>query len=216
MDVIFSTTRISRTDTPYTDAADSEVEATPVLRQASLATAVQFGGPLVSRLLETAPLAGDREHVIVDTKVSYLMPGWYPAIPGWHTDGVPRAKDGKGAPSIAEQMRLDTDDYRPRYHTIHVGSAKCPTEFVAESFAADVPDNDRALYKVLSDHVNSIRPETFVADPGVWDSWSWDSVHRARASESTGWRLLIRVSETDFLPPRATGFIRSERREADG
>lgn len=66
------------------------VEATPVLRRSSLEAAVQFGGPAVRELLEAVQLVGDKKYVSVDTKVTFLMPGWYPAIPGWHTDGVPR------------------------------------------------------------------------------------------------------------------------------
>ena len=55
------------------------IEATPNLRRASLPNAAMFGGPLVRKCLEQAPLAGDRLHIIVDTKVSMLMPGRLPA-----------------------------------------------------------------------------------------------------------------------------------------
>ena len=196
-------------------ASPESVEATPVLRRPSLENAAMFGGPLVRRLLEQCPLVGDKNYVTVDTKVTLLMPGWFPAIPGWHTDGVPRGDallpDAKGAPHLEEQPHME--GVAPRYHVISVG-LDSPTEFVNEPFGIDIENFDNpGLYKELTQKVNPLVTDgslSTVAESDVWVSWDWWSVHRAVAAEKTGWRLLIRVTESDVLKPRTEDFIRAQ------
>lgn len=69
------------------------IEASLNLRQASLEDAARYGGAITREALGAMNLRGDRKYVIVDTKIHLLMPGWVPAIPGWHTDGVPRGEE---------------------------------------------------------------------------------------------------------------------------
>lgn len=177
------------------------IEATPVLRQAGLEKAVIYGGPAVRALLETAPVVGDRKHIVVDTKTTMLMPGWLPAIPGWHTDGVPR-------PDKKPRLDLQEGD-GPRYHLVTVGLDN-PTEFVSESLSIDLENYDNAdLYAELTRKIEALQPET-VSYHERWVSWSWWNIHRATTATDRGWRLLIRVTESDDLPPRSTGFLRAQ------
>src|SRR4051812_36058043 len=115
---LFNTTPVVTLEPINFGADDRIIEATPNLRRASLSDAALFGGPLLRDILQTAPLVGDREHVIVDTKVSMLMAGWMPAIPGWHTDGVPRGENGDpagtGQPSLKRQLQMHSQGYFPR------------------------------------------------------------------------------------------------------
>ncbi|WP_283612345.1 hypothetical protein [Mycolicibacterium poriferae] len=190
------------------------IEATPNLRRASLSNAALFGGPLVRQCLESAPLAGDRHYVIVDTKVSMLMPGWLPAIPGWHTDGVPRGRDGapagSGAPSMLEQAEQAADGYFPRYHTIIVGN-DCPTEFLKLPLELDLHHGeDEKLYAEMTRLVDHCDPDIRKPEPGQWASWDWWNIHRATEATERGWRLLIRVTESNTIPPATLGFIRAQ------
>lgn len=191
------------------------IEASPNLRRASLANAVLFGGPLVHTALEAAPLVGDRQHVIVDTKVSLLMRGWMPAIPGWHTDGVPRghASDpaATGAPSMREQERQSAAGYSPRFHTIIVGN-DCPTEFLGEPLELDLQHGEDAdLYAEMTRLVESNKPPATLAPaPDRWVSWDWWNIHRATVADQRGWRILIRITESDTVPPASEGFIRAQ------
>ena len=195
-------------------ATAEAIEATPVLRRPSLETAVQFGGPVVRRLLEQVPLRGDRSYVTVDTKVTLLMPGWYPAIPGWHTDGVPRgtdlSPDGKGAPRLDEQVDMGEG---PRYHVISVG-LDSPTEFIDQTFDLEMEHYDSTqLYAELTRKVETLVQNgdlSTVAVSDRWVSWDWWNVHRAIPATATGWRLLIRVTESDQLKPRTADFIRAQ------
>ncbi|SIJ20469.1 Uncharacterised protein [Mycobacteroides abscessus subsp. abscessus] len=205
------------------------IPATPNLERASLQNAVLFGGPAVRRCLEQAPIVGDHTHVHVDTKVSLLLPGFIPAIPGWHTDGVPRRNADKpgeetslmsasasntGAPSLAHQALLEARGYRPRFHTVHVGN-DCPTRFMRHPYVVGLEHSgDSGLYRELTQKVNAAAPrmgnDDFLDAPlAQWMSWDWWNIHTATPAETRGWRLLIRVTESD-QPPLDTGFIRSQ------
>lgn len=188
------------------------VEATPNLRQASLSNAVLFGGPLVRDLLEQVPLGGKHSEVFVDTKVSMLMSGWYPAIPGWHTDGVPRPN---GRPSLASQIGFSGGGVRNVYHSIIVGNP-CLTEFQnTPDLTLDLTHGeDEGLYSEMDQYLsrddNTLDTVTLSPLPGYWVTWDWWQIHRAVAATQRGWRLLIRVTESDLQGPRHTDFIRTQ------
>ncbi|QNJ56913.1 hypothetical protein SEA_REINDEER_122 [Mycobacterium phage Reindeer] len=197
------------------------IEATPNLRRASLNNAVLFGGPLLRILLAHAPLTGKHRHVFVDTKVSMLMPGWWPAIPGWHTDGVPRqirvpegsdmapySPTGNGQPSLRKQADMHLGGYRPIYHTIHVGN-DCPTEFIDGQLRMPIDhDEDDQMYAEMTRKINECSTlRKLKAVEGQWMTWDWFNIHQATQATERGWRLLIRVTESD-VPPASSNFIR--------
>lgn len=196
------------------DAIQSAVS----LRQASLENAILFGGEAIRELLVAAPIEQSRPHIFVDTRVSYLMKGWYPSIPGWHTDGVPRGETGnplsKGNPNLELQVfhSLDSFDETPIYHSITVG-LDSPVEFLQnpERIFLDNHDND-SLYEELSKKIEYAREQfdiPTITPHGAWTTWDWWNIHRAQPAKSSGWRLLIRVTESRY-PPRTKDFIRSQ------
>ncbi|QIG58270.1 hypothetical protein SEA_SKOG_118 [Gordonia phage Skog] len=196
------------------DFSQSWIEATPNLQRASLDKAVLFGGPLVREILETAPIVGDKPFIFVDTKVTLLMGGWYPAIPGWHTDGVPRGinKDPQAiaGPSLKAQL-AEPNRNAPRYHTMIVGYP-CLTEFLTEPIDLDlIHDEDEKLYSEMTRRVNQMYPtlDTIRPEVGQWATWDWWNIHRATASNGRGWRLLMRITE-GITPPLETGFLRAQ------
>ncbi|QNL30826.1 hypothetical protein SEA_ESTES_138 [Mycobacterium phage Estes] len=203
----------------------SLIEATPNLRRASLGNAVLFGGPLLRQLLPHAPLVGDHKHVFVDTKVSMLMPGWWPAIPGWHTDGVPRvvpqppgllpgvklySSAAAGKPSLVEQANQHLDGYRPRYHTIHVGN-DCPTEFIDGLLRLPIDhDEDEEMYAEMTRKIDGCSTlRKLKALEGQWMTWDWWNIHQATQATQRGWRLLVRITES-HQPPVDSDFIRPQ------
>jgi len=215
MKFVFSQNPITIHEKVVENISGEAVESTPVLRRPSLENAVMYGGPLMRELLETVPLVGDKNYITVDTKVTLLMPGWYPAIPGWHTDGVPRGEellpDAKGKPRLDKQAELP--EIAPHYHVISVG-LDSPTEFVNQPFELDIENFDNPdLYKELTQKVNPLVEESkldVVSLSDAWVSWDWWNVHRAIPADKTGWRLLIRVTESDVLKPRTKEFIRPQ------
>lgn len=195
------------------DFIQKGIEATPNLSRASLEDAITFGGPLLRSVLEQCPLACDRPHTIVDTKVTILLPGFIPAIPGWHTDGVPRGryKDpyDSGVPSMQAQEARSKQGEFPRFHTLIVGNP-CLTEFVDVPVTLDLRHSeDPDLYKEVSGLINGGNYPTKFHPHNRWISWSWWNLHRAVPAIERGWRLQIRVAEM-YHPPLKTGFIRAQ------
>ena len=196
---------------------DSKViEASLNLRQASLEDAVRYGGPITRAALDAMTFHGDRKYIVVDTRISMLLPGSYPSIPGWHTDGVPRGDDldpgGKGLPNIEAQVNGEISE--PRYHLLAGGANDAMPRFVVEKASFDVPNLDADLYACLSRSVADKIPFGLrTLDVRPWDVWEFDwwSIHSATAATQRGWRYLIRVTETDHITPRVKldDFIRS-------
>lgn len=172
------------------------------LRQASIDNALKYGGLLTREFLSKMDLRGDKKYTIVDTRISFLLPGAYPSIPGWHTDGVPRGKNldpaSKESPDIRSQLKGDISS--PRYHLGVYGVDAFP-EFVREPLALDAPHDD-TLYKSISEQVNTIKPLVDkVAKGEIWE-FDWWTLHRATPAIKRSWRYLIRVTESDNIPPR--------------
>lgn len=193
------------------DPSDDEIKATPSLWNASYDDAARFGGELTRVALGQLDLVGDRKHVTVDSKVHMLMYGMYPAIPGWHTDGVPREDNGRPSGGTAKMWLQDGLDaeHAPRYHLLVTGS-HCSTEFLNDEFAFD--GDGPNLYRDMTLAVNSYllgvskaggeRP-VIAAPASTWVHWDWWNIHRAIPAKKAGWRLLIRVTESDFMEPQA-------------
>lgn len=194
------------------------IETSLNLRQVSLEDAARYGGPITKQALGAMNLRGDRKYVVVDTKVHLLMPGWIPAIPGWHTDGVPRGEEmnpaGKGDPNLRAQ--IDGSVTAPRYHILVTGE-HCPTRFAKGPIDLDFDENiGKDLYKEMTKQirgrVQNGEIETMVTPPSTVVEWDWWNVHTAQQSEGRGWRYLIRVTETDHIRPRTdpNDFIRTQ------
>lgn len=192
------------------------IETSLNLRQVSLEDAVRYGGPITREALGAVKLHGDRKYVVVDTKVHLLMPGWIPAIPGWHTDGVPRGEDmnpgGKGKPNMKAQV--DGLVSAPRYHILVTGT-HCPTLFMNEQKDFDVNlELDSGLYADLTRQITGLNKnfETFATPPSTVVEWDWWNLHTAQQATGRGWRYLIRVAETDHIVPRTNpaDFIRTQ------
>lgn len=211
------------------DPSQDLIEGTPNLRQVSLEDAVRYGGSITRAALGAMKFKGDRNNIVVDTKVHFLMPGFIPAVPGWHTDGVPRGDSlnpgGSGAPRIDAQIEnVMCDITPPRYHLLVTGT-HCPTRFLNMPMMLDVTQG-RGLYEDMSKEVNrriaeykEARPAN-VADnwlfldtkPSTVYEWDWWNIHTAQQATARGWRYLIRVTETDHITTRTNpaDFIRTQ------
>lgn len=185
------------------DPSDEVIKNTLALWNCDLDTAVKYGGDLTRAALGAMNLRGDRKNIIVDTKTHMLMPGFYPGIPGWHTDGVPRGPErnpgAKADPDIFAQDEME--DEKPRFHLLVTGDV-CPTKFATTSDMFLKVTTDASLYKVISEQM---KEKTFVSlqtAPSTVYEWDWWQLHTAQAAKTHGWRFLIRVTETDHMEPQ--------------
>ena len=191
------------------------------LFNASIEDAVKYGGELTRAALGAMNLRNDRRFIVVDTKVHMLIPGMSPAIPGWHTDGVPRGplRDSihHGLPDLYAQERKNIRPHR--YHLLVTGSG-CLTEFLLDPIELPFSrEPDAQIYNRMSKWTNDYIKGWVEDDPtasfpkGCREDivqtapscriveFDWWNIHQGVVATKKEWRYLIRVMETDMAEP---------------
>lgn len=169
---------------------EAEIKAEPMLFSASWLFAIKKGGPLTRMFLR---LVDDhiKEPVVIDSRVHMLMPGWFPCIPGWHLDDVPRTRpDGQ-----PDHLNLA---YKSEHICCVMGSASL-TQFVdSEVVLEDVPVHGGVVYGKWNREINNligdgeVEPETI--KEGNIIQFDWQTLHRGMPATKNGWRWFIRMS----------------------
>lgn len=177
----------------------------PMLFGASIKFASENGGPLTRAFLNEAIESllamqvyceANNIHIVIDTRSHILMPGFYPAIPGWHADAYPRAKYG-------EQPNLELGN-RNNYHIVAFqsdqddGVSRTLFSKHGTSTTMDV-DNKHVWQSVHS----QFKGETQSELDGEILKFSQATLHNAQAAHTKGWRWWIRVS-CFYKPPENT------------
>lgn len=179
------------------------------LFRASMDDAVRFGGELTREALKALKLKNNRKYVVVDTKVSMLMPGSIPSIMGFHSDGVPRPQKDK--PDIRLQEGVEENIY----HLLVTGEG-CLTEFINKPLEIELPEEPTSdLYKILNKQVEelpNLKDLIYTIPSCQFLTWDWWDIHRAVQATKHEWRFLIRVAETNTLEPLTNprDFIRTQ------
>lgn len=185
----------------------SEVKNTFGLWNASYDDAVRYGGEVTRAALQAMNLRHDRKNIIVDTKVHMLMPGWSPAIPGWHADGAPRSpnKDPNGL-DPPDTFAQEGDERYNRYHILVTGFG-CLTQYINCPMYVPLPSEPAYdVYSIMSKYVQKKVDE----NPAIVSSFAscvayefdWWNIHTGIIASRKEWRYLIRVCESDYYEPR--------------
>lgn len=180
----------------YTPA---QIKNEPMLFSASYDFARNHGGPITDDFLDC--LAMDYGHLlddklVIDSRVHMLMPGWYPCIPGWHHDDVPRTRRD-GQPNYRKL------DYKSKHFAVVVGDCSL-TQFLYGKISLDIPRLGRTIYKDWNEQINHIlggtrrKPGLIPVQPGLPIYFDWQTFHRGMPATKNGWRMFIRASwDTD-------------------
>lgn len=206
------------------DIGKREIQHAVGMLNASIDDAIRYGGSAVRAALSGLRPVGGYKHLIVDVKMHMLKKGMNPAIPGWHTDGVPRGSwdlspFGPEAPDLQRQEGQKS----PTYHLL-VAGCDAPTAFL-ERRNVEIPDSaclpTPDLYARITDVLErKHRPPGVIeflqgeraaqeADWGrrieipnnEWWTWDWWELHTGQPAREDGWRMLIRVTESDYVKP---------------
>lgn len=70
---------------------DEQIKNEPMLFNCDFKHAYDLGGPITGEFLDHIADHLPTEDIVVDSRVHMLMPGWFPCIPGFHHDDVPRS-----------------------------------------------------------------------------------------------------------------------------
>lgn len=169
---------------------EPEIKSEPMLFSASWDFARKHGGPIAAEFLDRIATEV-RQPVIIDSRVHMLMPCWFPCIPGWHLDDVPRTRpDGQ------------PDHINPIYKSNHVctviGSASLPQFAEGQCDLEDVPVYGGMVYgkwnRDINDLISQGQIEASTINEGNIIAFNWQTFHRGMAATKNGWRMFIRAS----------------------
>lgn len=153
----------------------------------------------------------DFDDFVFDSRVHMLMPGWFPCIPGFHHDDVPRksfADDPLGQPDYS-QNRL----YHSRHCMGMVNGDICPTQFALGRASLPIPEHD-IIYKhwhpMVEQLVADERLRLCDATSGRLLYFDCDTLHQGQAARANGWRWFGRIS---WNTERTKHITNEERRQ---
>lgn len=182
-----------------------ECSSETMLHSASWDFARKFGGPLTNRVLDALEDSEKRRarpknlYEVIDTRVHMLMPGMYPAIPGWHCDAVYR-RDSTSQPEV------EKIDKRLLHWTCIIGTSPVSlTSFVVQEVEIDV--NPAAVWKSVHQAVAWKNPRCIQLELGDVLMFDSSTIHRAVAANQQGWRFWFRLS---FYPRAPMNQIRKQ------
>ena len=182
------------------------VKNEPMLFNCNLESAYKLGGPITKAFLDSIQNLEGWENIVVDSRVHMLMKGWFPAIPGYHHDDVPRDSDGQ-------------PDYdRPTYKSEHimglVNGSICPTVFAVGKHTLPKIYKPEIVYKkwhtIVEDQIESGVLNTVEVESGKLIYFNTESIHTAQRAKSSGWRWFIRVSKNTERTKNCTNELRRQ------
>lgn len=177
-------------------ASIEQIESEVMLYSASLAFAREHGGPLTQSVLDVIENKLDpNKHYVIDTKSVMLMPGMYPAIPGWHCDGVIR--HNQFAQPDLEKINTEIQHWAVLVSSHYEGTSN--TEFLTEPVVVHC-EQDR-VWGSTNEYLEKFRGlPTLLAKDGEIIQFSQPTLHRAKPAINKGWRFFFRLSEY-HMPP---------------
>jgi hypothetical protein len=166
------------------------IQDEPMLFSASREFAMRNGGIITQNFVTN--YLHDHEDWIIDTRVHMLMPGWYPCIPGWHHDDVPRPNNG--------QPDYEKMEYKAIHRMCVVGNTAMPQFLNIQSHMPKVEGD--TIYKVWDEILEkrTKKEDKYTVRPGDVIDFTWQDFHRGMPAEKNGWRFFIRASRNTKRP----------------
>lgn len=188
------------------------IKTEPMFFNSDIKYSWDHGGPITRAFINN--LSADwLTEVVFDSRVHMLMPGWYPAIPGYHHDDVPRAD----IPAGQHFMTAGQPDYdNPRYKSEHimglVNGNICPTHFaVGECSMPAVPEGEliyRKWHTEVEKLIENGTLEKVIVPSGRLIYFDWQTFHTGSKAISNGWRWFGRISRKTDRINKITNEIR--------
>lgn len=189
------------------------VKNEPMFYKSSYQFVRQHGGPITMSFLDSLPTGW--ENCIIDSRSHMLMNGWYPAIPGFHHDDVPRPV----APEGSHFLTAGQPDYdNPRYLSQHlmglVNAEVCPTEFAIGECEMPAVPADGLIYREWHNEVLKLlaagKLKSVNAESGKLIQFDWQTFHQATAAVGSGWRWFMRLTRNSETVSRPMNEIRQQ------
>lgn len=198
----------------YRDAWPGDVlKNEPMFFNCSVAFARQNGGPITQSFLDAIPEGWDG--AVLDSRVHMLMPGWYPAIPGYHHDDVPRPEIPVGQHFLtAPQPDYDTPRYRAEHLMGLANGDICPTAFAIGTCIMPAIPEGGLIYRAWHTEVERLLSagalDKVLAPSGrvIW--FDWQTFHTGTKAIGNGWRWFCRLTRNSDRCNTITNEIRRQ------
>lgn len=170
------------------DFSQSVIKKEPMLFSCDTKAAMLKGGEITKQFIKESLYGHD--DWIIDSRVHMLMPTWYPCIPGWHHDDVPRS-------TPSGQPNYDTPEYRSEHIMMVMGPTAMP-EFLQDTVTLPRVsiESGEIIYKcwdsLIENHTPKLRRFTLYSGQVI--RFSWQAFHRGMPATKEGWRFFIRAS----------------------
>lgn len=175
------------------DFSEEEVKNEPMFFNSDPDFAYKNGGRITKNFLDNLGY----DPVVVDSRVHMLMVGWYPCIPSWHHDDVPRS-------TSTGQPNYINPEYKSQHSMGLINGHICPTEFALGYFELPLPEND-LVYKSWADPINekiaSGACMIVNAPTNQVIHFDCDTLHQGSRANSNGWRWFGRASHSTNRKP---------------
>lgn len=170
---------------------NSLISMEPMFFNSDINFAYENGGEITKDFIDALPGNWKKENLIFSSRSHMLMPNWYPAIPGFHHDDVPRPNGG--------QPDYDTTEYYSEHIMGLVNASIAPTEFaLGQCTLTEVPE-DVVVYRQWHNEVEDLLSkgllERYVAPDRTLLWFDWQSLHQAVIANRSDWRWFGRVTK---------------------
>lgn len=194
-----------------TEVGNNEIKNEAMFFNSDLDFAYSNGGPITRSFIDSLPEG--LGPCVFDSRVHMLMPGWYPAIPGFHHDDVPRPPIPVGQHFVtAGQPDYDTPRYRSKHILGLVNADICPTEFAIGTI--ELPEVEGLIYRewhpLLKEAVGTGEMLSYSTPDRKLISFDCESFHQGVRAVSNGWRWFGRVSYNTERTSSVTNEIRQQ------
>lgn len=179
-----------------------EIKNETMFYSAKPSFAYMNGGPITRNFLEKFTEEHGKEVMLsneycFDSRVHMLMEGWYPCIPGWHHDDIPRSR-GDGQPNY------QTPEYRPQHCLGLVGADVSATDFAVGR--CELPHTDGVVYRDWHPLVDGLVDSGQLSRVPVPDRtlafFDDHAFHQGTKAVKNGWRWFGRITWNAGYPKR--------------
>lgn len=177
--------------------SQDDIKNEPMFFKSHISFVRENCGPVTRSFLDSAPPGWD--DCIIDSRSHMLMNGWYPAIPGFHHDDVPRPPIPGGQHFLtAPQPDYDTTRYYSEHIVGLLNAEVCPTQFaVGKCVMPEIAEGGliyREWHKEVIRLLGSGELESVMAASGKMYQFNWQTFHQCTKAVGSGWRWFIRLT----------------------
>jgi hypothetical protein len=192
---------------------NDDIKNEPMFFNCDFNFAMEKGGDITKSFLNALPESWKEQPLVFDSRVHMLMPGWFPAIPGWHHDDVPRAEIPVGKHFItAGQPDYDNPKYKSEHILGLVNADVCPTLFATGHCTMPAIPEGELIYRAWHLEVEKLINEGVLQVDQCKDRtlcyFDWETFHTGTKAVANGWRWFGRVSRNTERIHKVTNEIR--------